>query len=189
MRVFTESPNDITFLHIIICKPHMSPMDSHTLTSVYTYAMITICADSWNSRSVLWANDVFWGSKVSLSAGESIPQDTSKFFFSINRLGKNVARISSCHPTLSSSGGGSTSLCRLDCCSRSTRCRSCSNTSHCCYCSDKNCSGCCSYRQGCCIGSPRKEKDHVSVRGKKIPKKGTERRKGGKGKVGEGQHT
>ena len=28
------------------------------------------------------------------------------FFFSINRLGKNVARISSCHPTLSSSGGG-----------------------------------------------------------------------------------
>ena len=139
-------------------------MDSLTLTSVYTYAMITICADSWNSRSVLWANDVFWGSKVSLSAGESIPQDTSKFFFSINRLGKNVARISSCHPTLSSSGGGSTSLCRLDCCSRSTRCRSCSNTSHCCYCSDKNCSGCCSYRQGCCIGSPRKDKDHVSVR-------------------------
>ena len=51
MRVSTESPNDITFLHIIICKPHMSPMDSLTLTSVYTYAMITICADSWNSRS------------------------------------------------------------------------------------------------------------------------------------------
>ena len=23
MRVFTESPNDITFLHIIICKPHI----------------------------------------------------------------------------------------------------------------------------------------------------------------------
>ena len=23
MRVCTESPNDITFLHIIICKPHI----------------------------------------------------------------------------------------------------------------------------------------------------------------------
>ena len=73
-------------------------MDSLTLTSVYTYAMITICADSWNSRSVLWPMMFFGAAKF--------PWDTSKFFFSINRLGKNVARISSCHPTLSSSGGG-----------------------------------------------------------------------------------
>ena len=35
-------------------------MDSLTLTSVYTYAMITICADSWNSRSVLWPM-IFFG--------------------------------------------------------------------------------------------------------------------------------
>ena len=163
-------------------------MDSLTLTCVYTYAMITICADSWNSRSVLWPMIFFGTAKFPwvIKLNRINHSRTSKFFFSINRLGKNVARISSCHPTLSSSGGGSTSLCRLDCCSRSTRCRSCSNTSHCCYCSDKNCSVCCSYRQGCCIGSPRKDKDHVSVRGKKIPKKGTERRKGGKGKVGGG---
>ena len=78
-------------------------MDSLTLTSVYTYAMITICADSWNSRSVLWPMMFFGAAKF---PWESITQDTSKFFFSINRLGKNVARISSCHPTLSSSGRG-----------------------------------------------------------------------------------
>ena len=54
-------------------------MDSLTLTSVYTYAMITICADSWNSRSVLWPMmffDVFWGSKVSLGHKPSIPSYT-----------------------------------------------------------------------------------------------------------------
>ena len=38
-------------------------MDSLTLTSVYTYAMITICADSWNSRSVLWPMMFFGAAK------------------------------------------------------------------------------------------------------------------------------
>ena len=43
-------------------------MDSLTLTSVYTYAMITICADSWNSRSVLWPM-MFFGAAKFISLG------------------------------------------------------------------------------------------------------------------------
>ena len=83
-------------------------MDSLTLTCVYTYAMITICADSWNSRSVLWPMIFFGTAKFPwvIKLNRINHSRTSKFFFSINRLGKNVARISSCHPTLSSSGGG-----------------------------------------------------------------------------------
>ena len=164
-------------------------MDSLTLTSVYTYAMITICADSWNSRSVLWPMIFFGTAKFPwvIKLNRINHSRTSKFFSQLIVLEKTSRGFPFLvPPNTQFFGGGSTSLCRLDCCSRSTRCRSCSNTSHCCYCSDKNCCGCCSYRQGCCIGSPRKEKDHVSVRGKKIPKKGTERRKGGKGKVGGG---
>ena len=78
MRVFTESPNDITFLHIIICKPHKSQMDSLTLTSVYTYAMITICADSWNSRSVLWPM-MFFGAAINRLEKKVTPRFSSDF--------------------------------------------------------------------------------------------------------------
>ena len=148
--------------------------------------MITICADSWNSRSVLWPMMFFGAAKFPCPRANrslKIPVNFFSQLIVLEKTSRGFPRATQ-HSVLR--GGGSTSLCRLDCCSRSTRCRSCSNTSHCCYCSDKNCSGCCSYRQGCCIGSPRKEKDHVSVRGKKMPKKGTERRKGGKGKVGGG---
>ena len=60
-------------------------MDSLTLTCVYTYAMITICADSWNSRSVLWPMMFFGAAKF---PWESITQDTSNFFFSLFVLEK-----------------------------------------------------------------------------------------------------
>ena len=47
-------------------------MDSLTLTSVYTYAMITICADSWNSRSVLWPMMFFGAAKFPWESNQSL---------------------------------------------------------------------------------------------------------------------
>ena len=53
-------------------------MDSLTLTSVYTYAMITICADSWNSRSVLWPM-MFFGAAINRLEKKVTPRFSSDF--------------------------------------------------------------------------------------------------------------